>query len=88
MWWAAEANPLPIPKESLTWGNMLTHFNEIEVDFHRFFHTDFADGVLKRRPWRWFRIRIVALLGMDSDLARSLGLNNTPHVIPPPHGGL
>lgn len=62
----------------LTWPSMLSRWDDIETDFQHFYQIDLADGVLSDRRWRWFRIRLIRLLGEDTAIARGLGLRKTP----------
>lgn len=79
-WWYEEDRPgrdLP----DLSWRSLLSRWDAIETDFHHFYGCDLGDGVLRRRSWRWFRIRVIRLLTEDSMLSRALGLrriNTTP----------
>lgn len=62
----------------LTWPSMLSRWDDIETDFHHFYQVDLGGGVLADRRWRWFRIRLIRLLGEDTAIARGLGLRKTP----------
>lgn len=66
----------PVEKEetsSLSWWDILTHWDAIEGDMHHFFSVDMADPVVKQqRDWRWFTVRVKWLFGVDSALARAL----------------
>lgn len=59
---------------SLTWGRILEHWPLLEGDLHRLLNIDLGDGILHRRSWRWFETRVTYILGMDSQLARQLGV--------------
>ncbi|CQD04916.1 conserved hypothetical protein [Corynebacterium striatum] len=66
-------------EEKLTWANLLSHWDEIETDFHHFFGVDFGSRILADRRWRWFTIRLVRLLSEDTAIARCLGLRDRPN---------
>lgn len=59
----------------LSWPALLTQWNAIESDFHHFYGCDLGDGILHRRSWRWFHVRVIRLLAEESMLARALGLH-------------
>lgn len=80
-WWAEKIDDGPAVDESkLTWASLLSHWDYIETDFHHFYGVDFDSGILADRRWRWFRIRLVRLLGEDTAIARGLGLRKIPNV--------
>ena len=73
--WYDPTAPRPKVDESkLTWDNILSNWDAIETDMHMLYGVDVADGILDRRSWRWFRVRVVRLLAEESMLARALGL--------------
>lgn len=75
-WWFEEGQG-PAEGVDLSLGNLLSRWDAIETDFHHFYGCDFGDGVLARRTWRWFRVRMVRLLADDTQLARAVKMPHT-----------
>ena len=78
-WWAEPFKQ--VDSEKLSWAGLLSEWDAIETDFQHFYNLDLEDGVLDRRTWRWFKIRVLRLLEEDTKLARVLGLT-TPTFTP------
>lgn len=53
---------------ALTWDSLLTHWDYIETDFQSFYGLDLTQ--CRGRSFRWFRCRVVRLLGEDTALGR------------------
>ena len=53
---------------SLTWDSLLKNWGLIETDFQAFYHLDLT--MCRGRSFRWFRTRVVRLLGEDTALGR------------------
>lgn len=73
--WYLDDTPTPATptRAAVTWEHIFTCWKAVEVDFHHYFHADFGDGILHRRTWRWFSIRIAQLLSdNNSQLAAAL----------------
>jgi len=68
---------------SITWSEILENWVSLEADFHSEFHVDLESGVLKERTWRWFLVRMSALLNdPTSRLARSMTHIPAPELSP------
>lgn len=56
-----EAFEDPDEPKTVTWVDMLEHWDAIETDFQAFYHLDLTIEA-DRRNWRWFEIRVMRLL--------------------------
>ncbi|GAA4684495.1 hypothetical protein [Streptomyces youssoufiensis] len=55
----------------MTWGLLLEQWPLIECDLHEVYGIDLGEpGILRARPWRWLRLRILGLLSAESRLSR------------------
>ena len=61
-WYNAATESAATQSIPVTWNHVFTCWRALELDFHERFRADFGDGVLDRRPWRWFAIRVEDLL--------------------------
>ncbi|MFD9789622.1 hypothetical protein ACFWXK_01600 [Streptomyces sp. NPDC059070] len=69
----------------MTWAQILDEWSLVEADLHEHYGIDLgAPGLLRARSWRWLRVRILALLSVESRLARVL---TPPPAAPAPPGG-
>ncbi|MFD6416009.1 hypothetical protein [Streptomyces sp. NPDC060194] len=59
-----------------SWAELLPQWLLIETDLHEVYGIDVGTGILRDRPWRWFKARVYGLLVTESRLAR--------HFAPPP----
>lgn len=57
-------------RQGPTWHDLLTHWTDVEADFHEHYSIDLSSGVLAVRDARWLRARLAGLLSTDSRLAR------------------
>lgn len=69
----------PAPKsDGLTWEKILSHWDDIEWAFQEV-GIDLSSGILSHRSWRWFKVRVLGLVGRrSSNLASVLGIVETP----------
>jgi hypothetical protein len=57
----------------VTWAEILDEWELVEADLHQVYGIDMEDrALLRARSWRWLRVRIAALLSMDSRIYRQL----------------
>lgn len=64
----------------MTWAAILDAWPLLEADMHAEYGVDLDDRtVLKRRSWRWLRVRVAGLLAADTRLHR--------HLVTPQSGG-
>ena len=55
----------------VTWWDIVDHWNLVLSDLHEIYGADWDDPTL-RRPWPWWRDRILGLLSTNSRLSRAL----------------
>lgn len=67
----------------VTWDTIFRCWRALELDFHHRYQADFGDGVLDRRDWRWFAVRVSDLL--DDNTSRLTAAVKT--LLSPPTGG-
>lgn len=59
------------PSEGFLWSDVYQHWSLIEADLHRFYGIDVEDRrLLRRRSYRWLKVRVNALLGVEHSLLR------------------
>jgi hypothetical protein len=57
----------------MTYGNLLRHWNLVELDFQEVYGIDLGEpGILRRRTWRWITLRVVGLLSTECRVQRVL----------------
>ena len=72
LWEWYEAPP-ELLTPSFSWGEVLTHWDRIQLDLHERFGIDTGDReLLRSRPWSWLRLRISSLLAVESRLVAAL----------------
>ena len=57
---------------SLTWADLVSHWQLIEIDFQEIYGIDLASKAMDQRSWRWLRIRIFGLLSTECRTQRAL----------------
>ncbi|MDT0306132.1 hypothetical protein RM780_04035 [Streptomyces sp. DSM 44917] len=62
----------------MTWAQLLAAWELIEADLHAEYGVDIASGVLRKRTWRWLRLRIIALLAANTRTARHFAPKDQP----------
>ena len=72
-WYFPAADDDTEDRPSITWSEILENWASLEADFHSEFDIDLESGVMRERTWRWFQVRMSALLNdPTSRLARSM----------------
>lgn len=58
----------------MTWADLLERWDLVEADLHQAYGIDMEDReLLRRRSWRWLRVRIAGLLSdPDSRICRAI----------------
>lgn len=64
----------PKGDELRTWAHMLKSWDVLEADFQWHYGIDLASGILKKRSFRWFTVRVVKLMSEDTGFRRELGI--------------
>lgn len=71
----------------IDWRTVVDRWPLVVADFHRYYGID-LEKVYRRKSWRWFEVRVLALLSIvDSLIGRSCdGDTPPPNDNPPPAG--
>ncbi|WP_018793575.1 hypothetical protein [Salinispora arenicola] len=63
----------------MTWTDILHHWAAIEADLHEVYGIDVEDpDVMRRRSWRWLRVRVAGLLAADTRITRAMRHRDEP----------
>lgn len=55
------------------WPRLLAHWSLVELDLHEQYGIDVGEpGLLRRRSWRWLRLRVHGLLSTECRTQRAL----------------
>lgn len=72
-WYDIPQAAKPGKGKTIRWQDILTRWALVEADLHSEYGIDVDDrDLLRRRTWRWLRIRILGLLAADTRLSRAL----------------
>lgn len=70
--------PMYQPKEpDLSWSKILGAWMVLEMDFQDLWTVD-LEACLDTRTWRWFRVRLIALLGKPNSKLKALLVQEVP----------
>lgn len=76
--------PVEDAGDTVTFLEILEHWNVLEADLHHYFGIDMCSDVVRKRDWRWFAVRVYWLMGRDTAILRAVrppepAGDTTPH---------